>query len=63
LNELLQQLQTMAATGDTSASYRIRGDVRVGDGTVPMPFDQRGEVDLRQLLGIGRDPAPEPEYI
>jgi LEA14-like dessication related protein len=66
LNELLKQLQTMALAGDTSASYRIRGDVRVGEGTVPMPFDQRGEVDLRELMGLGRESAPAapgPEYI
>ncbi len=66
MNELLRQIQTMVAEGDTSASYRIHGDLRVGDGTVPMPFDQRGELDLRELMGLGRDrapPAPEPEYI
>ncbi|MCG3202181.1 MAG: hypothetical protein NFCOHLIN_02060 [Gammaproteobacteria bacterium] len=66
LNELLRQIQAMVAAGDTSASYRMHGDVRVGDGTVPMPFDQRGELDLRELMGLGRDraaPAPEPEYI
>jgi len=66
MNELLQQIQTMVAEGDTSASYRIHGDVRVGDGTVPMPFDQRGELDLRELMGLGRDRVPAPpeaEYI
>lgn len=66
LNELLRQIRTMVAEGDTSASYRIRGEVRVGDGTVPMPFDQRGALDLRELMGLHRDrapPAPEPDYI
>jgi LEA14-like dessication related protein len=66
MNDLLRQIQTMVAEGDTSASYRLHGDVRVGDGTVPMPFDQHGELDLRELMGLGRDPAPaapEPEYI
>jgi hypothetical protein len=31
-----------------------------------MPFDQHGELDLRELMGLGPDPAPaapEPEYI
>lgn len=66
LNELLRQIQAMVAEGDTSASYRIHGDVRVGDGTVPMPFEQRGVLDLRELMGLGPDratPAPKPEYI
>jgi LEA14-like dessication related protein len=60
LSSLLSQLGELAKNG-MNASYRVRGNFRAGSGLnsiIPIPFDQKGEVGLGGLMGLGRLKAP-----
>lgn len=56
LSSLLTQLGELANNG-MNANYRLRGNFRAGSGlnsVIPIPFDQRGEIGLGGLMGLGR---------
>ncbi|MGQ0657323.1 MAG: LEA type 2 family protein [Chromatiales bacterium] len=63
LNSLLQQLTELARSGTPSVNYRIKGNLRVGNGLVPLPFDQGGEVGLGSFMGIGKRPTDRSKYL
>ncbi|MGE0387844.1 MAG: LEA type 2 family protein [Gammaproteobacteria bacterium] len=63
LGAVLQQLGAMSRGGTRALRYRVHGTLRVGrglDGLVPIPFEQRGDIDLDALLKPPAPPAPMP---
>ena len=67
LSNILTQLGELARNG-VNARYRVRGNFRAGSGlnsVIPIPFDQKGEVGLGGLMGLGnlKRAAPKPEYL
>jgi len=63
LNSLLQQLGEVARSGVPMVDYRIRGNLRVGRGLVPLPFDQSGKVGLDFLPLLWAKPPAQPRYL
>ena len=59
IHAAIQQLDEMMRNGTISASYRIHGEIRLGNGAIAIPFEQGGGIDLRQLMGIA-PPRSEP---
>jgi LEA14-like dessication related protein len=65
VQQIILQVQQMAAQGEFGIDYRLHGELRVGNGSVPMPYEQRGRIDLHDLLPFDRKPPaqPKPQYI
>ena len=59
IHALIEQLDEIVRNGTLAASYRIRGDAKLGNGTLVIPFEQGGSIDLPRLLGIA-PPRPNP---
>lgn len=63
--QIIEQLQQLVGQGDSRIDYRLHGEFRVGSGSVPMPYEQRGRIDLHDFLPFNREQPekPQPEYI
>lgn len=49
LRRVLEQLRETARTSDTPVSYRLSGKLMLENYAFPLPFDYRGEFDLRAV--------------
>jgi LEA14-like dessication related protein len=64
VQQVLDHLMTLAQRGEFATDYRLRGEFRVGNGNVAIPYDQKGRIDLHDLLPIEREaPPPKPTVI